>query len=732
MTILTPAQVFRKFVTAGVSESGAHEPVKSEIVQLLDRIEQSSSAGIVVRQTKAALDAVTPGDENAGGWVLNDSTAGNNGYYYRSAGAWVKGRGFPDTFARITLAGTANAQTGTVGSGVNPADIEVYYAVVTTANTGPMTLSISGETARDVVNAAGNALSAGEWTGTPVFFLNGSGQYQFLINPGAEAAAAQSATDAAASAQAAADAAAGAGVTDGDKGDITVSGAGTSWGLNAGSVGPDELAGEAVTDEKVADTFKAKIMGVAADRDALAAMSGATYLAVDLMETGRKGLFLRNSADVSGTLLGPAIASSAVNSTTDVITSAGHLLRTGNAVVTTTAVNGLALNTIYYVIRVDDDDFKLASSYANAVAGTAIDLTAASAVTVKKHIDPARGVYVCPTSDVSGASGAWVRQFDGPLNVKWWGAGGGTALLDRGGIQAAIDFFDGHWPAAGVTFNERPVRIPAGMYLIDPALPVEPCDHLRIFGDTIGSSILKPSSTASGSLVKRAYNGTATGNPRVENVEIAYLRGIATGQNQVLFDLQHIGRLKAHHLRCTTQDREDEAQNANQQYWPGSVGIKLGVGDSAPNGYISGTDVVWVHDIYCQHMDFGVGVALEANQKAPEFTSIRNGEISDCHQSIVVSGGEAMLGYIGHMVVQRWGLDSISAVTGLAGADNYGIDYVGNKWKLECLYTESDSSAFASVLTRSGTSNIVDTTTWNRYGTTTTLHSDGGTTTVVR
>lgn len=42
---------------------------------------------------------------------------------------------------------------------------------------------------------------------------------------------------------------------------------------------------------------------------------------------------------------------------------------------TTTLPAGLALATDYYVIRVSDTTFKLATSYANAVAGTAIDIT---------------------------------------------------------------------------------------------------------------------------------------------------------------------------------------------------------------------------------------------------------------------------------------------------------------------------------------------------------------------
>lgn len=196
MAALTPASVFRRFVTDGVPSSGKHKPSKDEIIQLLNQFFGVSRGGWVVARTKTELDGVTPDDETDGGVVLTGAGAG---YYDRDAGEWVFGRGFPDTFARVTLGGTANAQTGTVSAGVNPADIEVFIAFVTTPNTGPMTLSVDGETARDVVNVAGNALSAGEWTGIVLYVLNDDGDYQLIIDAGAAASAAQSASEAAAS-----------------------------------------------------------------------------------------------------------------------------------------------------------------------------------------------------------------------------------------------------------------------------------------------------------------------------------------------------------------------------------------------------------------------------------------------------------------------------------------------------------------------------------------------------
>jgi microcystin-dependent protein len=74
-----------------------------------------------------------------------------------------------------------------------------------------------------------------------------------------------------------------------------------------------------------------------------------------------------------------SFASGSVDTGTDVITvTSNNSLMTGTAVVfttTTTLPSPLALATTYYVIRLSDTTIKLATSLANAVAGTAINLT---------------------------------------------------------------------------------------------------------------------------------------------------------------------------------------------------------------------------------------------------------------------------------------------------------------------------------------------------------------------
>lgn len=72
------------------------------------------------------------------------------------------------------------------------------------------------------------------------------------------------------------------------------------------------------------------------------------------------------------------VSVSAASSTTDALTSTAHGMATGDSGYISTAGTlpaGLSTNTLYWVIVVDANTFKLATSLANALAGTAIDLT---------------------------------------------------------------------------------------------------------------------------------------------------------------------------------------------------------------------------------------------------------------------------------------------------------------------------------------------------------------------
>lgn len=50
--------------------------------------------------------------------------------------------------------------------------------------------------------------------------------------------------------------------------------------------------------------------------------------------------------------------------------------------------------------------------------------------------DTAQGIYVAPSSDATGASGAWVRQFVGPVNPLWFGVVDGNASGSNGAANS--------------------------------------------------------------------------------------------------------------------------------------------------------------------------------------------------------------------------------------------------------------------------------------------------------
>lgn len=55
--------------------------------------------------------------------------------------------------------------------------------------------------------------------------------------------------------------------------------------------------------------------------------------------------------------------------------------------------------------------------------------------------DPQKAIWVAPTSDATGASGAWQRFLDGDsVRVRWWGAKGDDSSDDTTAVQAAVTY----------------------------------------------------------------------------------------------------------------------------------------------------------------------------------------------------------------------------------------------------------------------------------------------------
>lgn len=105
--------------------------------------------------------------------------------------------------------------------------------------------------------------------------------------------------------------------------------------------------------------------------------------------------------------------------------------------------------------------------------------------------DPNQGLYVAPASAPTGASGAWVRKFDGPLNVLWFGAVADDPGVGAFGTDNAAAFQDAFNVAqflshigyinSAIYRGGPSVYFPAGYYYTSASLV--PLFTGKIFGD---------------------------------------------------------------------------------------------------------------------------------------------------------------------------------------------------------------------------------------------------------
>jgi hypothetical protein len=82
--------------------------------------------------------------------------------------------------------------------------------------------------------------------------------------------------------------------------------------------------------------------------------------------------------------------------------------------------------------------------------------------------DPAQGIYIAPAGDPSGKSGAWVRKYDGSVNVKWFGATGDGSTDDSAAFTAALAYLKsiaGNLVIAEYKASPK-LFIPAGHYYL--------------------------------------------------------------------------------------------------------------------------------------------------------------------------------------------------------------------------------------------------------------------------
>lgn len=163
------------------------------------------------------------------------------------------------------------------------------------------------------------------------------------------------------------------------------------------------------------------------------------------------GHFDRDDTDLSFRLVTATVSSTSVASS--VFTKAGHQLASGQVVTPTTSANGLTAGAKYWVIVLNLDTFRVASSYANYRSGTGITLSGSANQTFKRLLDPKEGMFVISAGDrITGEDGAWVRRWNhADVEPQWFGAKiDGTD--DREAIMSALEVaaeYDGYDPIGG-------------------------------------------------------------------------------------------------------------------------------------------------------------------------------------------------------------------------------------------------------------------------------------------
>lgn len=185
-----------------------------------------------------------------------------------------------------------------------------------------------------------------------------------------------------------------------------------------------------------------------------------------LAAAGRSGYFAARTENLSTRVLGGIVNVVVHDAADGVVGAPAHGLRTAMTVIVTSAVNGLTTNTIYFVIAVDADQIKFASSYQNAWAGTAINLTGSANFAIRRHFDPTEGWFVMPATDKTGASGGWERINQPTVEIEHFGAVRGVASARE--MQAALYFAERFIGAvhfsggASVWSAERDLFVPVG------------------------------------------------------------------------------------------------------------------------------------------------------------------------------------------------------------------------------------------------------------------------------
>lgn len=165
------------------------------------------------------------------------------------------------------------------------------------------------------------------------------------------------------------------------------------------------------------------------------------------------------------------VPSASISTTTDIFTLAAHGLKTGDvtSVVTSNTLPTLSTGimtatTAYYVIKITDSTFQLATSYANAVAGTYVNVTG---VGVGNQTFRKNGIGVVHTGIMIPASALIMKAITNNL-TNFTSGGAATVAIDSGatGILTATAYNDAGTFQAVVSHIATPLYTAAEAELV--------------------------------------------------------------------------------------------------------------------------------------------------------------------------------------------------------------------------------------------------------------------------
>jgi hypothetical protein len=163
----------------------------------------------------------------------------------------------------------------------------------------------------------------------------------------------------------------------------------------------------------------------------------------------------------------------AVDTTAETLTVTAHGYETGESTTYTsggTLIGGLTSATVYYIIKVDADTVKLATSAANAIAGTSINLTGTGDGTLLGSVDWEEQVF----SDVRGYANTAIFH-EGRL---WFC---GTKSLPSHVFGSKVDAFFNF--DVGTGLDDESIQVAIRSEQIGEIRGVASLRHLQIFTD---------------------------------------------------------------------------------------------------------------------------------------------------------------------------------------------------------------------------------------------------------